>query len=83
MVAAPKMRRKQEETEEVTEDEVEAKETAEVYEKEAKTEAADVLKIKLTQLTLLLSPSLPPSSRCPNSFTPILPPSPSPRVTAK
>ena len=74
MVAAPKMWRKQEEIEDVIEDEAEAEETAEVDEKEAKTEAADVLKIKFTQLTPLLSLSLPPSPRCPNSFTPIPPP---------
>ena len=55
MVATSKMRWKQEETEEVVEDEAEAEETAEVDDKEAKTEVADVLTIKLTQLTPSLS----------------------------
>ena len=51
MVDAPKMQWKQEETEEVIEDEAEAEETTEVDNNEAKTEAGDVLTIKLTQIT--------------------------------
>ena len=67
MVDARKMQWKQEETEEVIEDEEKAEDTAEVDEKESNTEAADLLKIKLIQLTPSQSPSLPPSPRYPTS----------------
>ena len=64
-MVAPKMWREQEDKEVVTKDEAEAEVTVEVDEKEAKTEAADVMKIKLTQLTPSISPLLPLSPCCP------------------